>query len=268
MQEKTRLYNAMQRGEYLDRATTYDDRGGLVDFDRKWADKQHSPTHHPTSSDSTDSDAEDNDDPSSATPAALEPATWLDAFGRLRHGTARDKAIAERDLAIAASAQASLADAAAHPSAPTTLLHGDVIQSAAFNPDAATEARMAALAAKRDRSATPPPDTHYDASAEIRRRGNGFFGFSTDKEEREREMAALATQRAETERVRASREEVREKRRAEVEERRRMVAEKRRGREVDAFLEGLDFDDGSSREEDKRERHADGAGEGHEWRTN
>lgn len=61
---------------------------------------------------------------------------------------------------------------------------------------------MEELAKKRDRSLTPPPDMHFDAQAEVRQKGTGFFQFSGDKEERRRQMEGLEREREETEWVR------------------------------------------------------------------
>lgn len=242
MLEKTRLYNAMKRGEYIGRED-YDDRG-LVDFDKKWADTQ-TPTSHADNDSHADSDSDDasDSDPTTTDPTA-PPVHWLDEFGRQRSGTAAQKRQFERSQRIAAAATAAFADTHARPSAPSNLIHGDTVQHAAFNPDTVVSERMAALAAKRDRSPTPPEATHYDGRAEVRTKGTGFFAFSRGEEIRQEEMGALERERAETERKRQERVDEKERRRKEIEERRRIVAERRQGREVDAFLEGLEIPPG------------------------
>ena len=98
---------------------------------------------------------------------------------------------------------------------------------------------MEEIARKRDRSVTPPEETHYDASKEVRSKGVGFYAFSGGKEERGREMNALEQERRETERARAEKEAKKEKRKLELEERRRIIREKRGEKLADRFLDGL-----------------------------
>lgn len=245
MLEKTRLYNAMKRGEYIGRDDDdYDDRG-LVDFDKKWADAHSDAGSNSNSSDDDSESGSDNtSNPAHGTKTA-PTAQWTDEFGRLRHGTAKEKRRFERNQRIAAAATLAFEETKARPAAPSsTLIYGDTIQHAAFNPDTAVSERMASLAAKRDRPATPPPDTHYDGLAEVRTKGTGFFAFSADEATRSAEMAALEAERGETERRRRGRGEARDARRREVEERRRVVAERRTRREADAFLDALEIPDG------------------------
>ena len=99
---------------------------------------------------------------------------------------------------------------------------------------------MAALASKRDRSLTPPPDVHYDASKEVRSKGVGFYQFSQDEEGRKREFEALERERKETEEVKARDEERKVKKRREEEERKRVVQKRREERLAERFLKGLD----------------------------
>ncbi len=79
------------------------------------------------------------------------------------------------------------------------------MQAEAFRP--VDPEAMAALAARRDRSPTPPDAVHYDASAEVRTRGTGFYAFSKDEAAREEEMRNLEAERAKTEAARREREE-------------------------------------------------------------
>ena len=102
---------------------------------------------------------------------------------------------------------------------------------------------MADLAKKRDRSATPPEELHYDANAEVRTKGTGFYSFSKDAEGRRREMEALEKERLQTEKERTEREARKEKKRQEIEERRKKIAEQRSKVQADRFL--ADFDLGS-----------------------
>jgi hypothetical protein len=115
---------------------------------------------------------------------------------------------------------------------------------------------MADLAAKRDRSLTPPPEMHFDSRAELRTRGTGFFGFSHDEETRKEQMSNLEKERLQTERIRETREKdkgteksVREKmlqeRREQVQRRRDEVEKRRAKRLAGQFLEGLDAEEQS-----------------------
>jgi len=226
MEDKVRLYNAMKRGEYIGRED-YDNRG-LVDFDRKWAEGN--------------CDANDDSDSEGAETNGDEVVEYLDEFGRLRKGTKAQAAREERRKQMQANAAAEEERLSARPSMPTSIIYGDTIQHDAFNPDQVIADRMSELAKKRDKSATPPPDTHYDATAEVRTKGTGFYTFSKDAEERKREMDALEKERLDTERSRREREEKRDQRKKEVEERRRLIAEQRAKAQTDKFLNSLDIE--------------------------
>ncbi|OAP63352.1 hypothetical protein AYL99_02579 [Fonsecaea erecta] len=229
MQDKVRLYNAMKRGEYIGKED-YDNRG-LVDFDRKWAEDQ--------AKGQGDSDSSDSDDGSAGEEEMVE---YLDEFGRLRKGTKAQAAREERRKRMQANAAEEEERLSARPSMPSNVLYGDTIQHQAFNPDQAIADRMAEIAKKRDKSATPPPETHYDASAEIRTKGTGFYTFSKDAEERKREMDALEKERLETERVRKEQDEKKEQRKKEIEERRKLIAAQRAKAQADKFLNELDIE--------------------------
>jgi len=194
MEEKVRIYNAMKRGEYVNREDGYDDRG-LVDFDRKWAEKQ---IDHDDNTDGSEPDS-DSDSPD---PTDNETVEYLDEFGRRRKGTKKEAEREQRRARIEAVAKDDAQQFAARPQMPSNIVYGDAIQHQAFNPDRTIAEQMAELAKKRDKSATPPPDTHFDASAEVRTRGTGFYAFSHDKADREREMEELEKARLETERIR------------------------------------------------------------------
>ncbi|MCJ1282506.1 hypothetical protein MMC26_001829 [Xylographa opegraphella] len=243
MEEKARLYAAMKRGDYVPphSATSgvNDERAPLVDFDRKWAEQQEeaggTSPHDSTSSGSDDEGPSDGGE-------EAEVVEYEDEFGRLRRGTRGEAAREERRRKAAAYAQEELSSMSARPAAPRNIIYGDTVQSGAFNPDEPIAAQMEAIARKRDRSATPPEEVHYDASKEVRTKGVGFYAFSGDKEARRREMEALARERAETERRVRERVEKKEGRKREVEERRRAVREKRERGMADRFLEGLELE--------------------------
>lgn len=186
MEEKARLYAAMKRGDVEDM-----DERFAVDFDRKWAEKHGDGGEDEEDDEEDESDVEDGKD---------EVVEYTDEFGRTRQGTKAEAARADR-------AQRGQADMesdrfTARPVAPANVIRGDTVQHQAFNPDQGIEDQMEALAKKRDRSLTPPPDVHFDAKQEIRQKGTGFFNFSEDPEERKRQMLELEKERAETEKRR------------------------------------------------------------------
>ncbi|KIX03039.1 uncharacterized protein Z518_06589 [Rhinocladiella mackenziei CBS 650.93] len=229
MEDKVRLYNAMKRGEYIGRED-YDDRG-LVDFDRKWAENE-------AKGQCQDSESSDSEDAGSGDEEDL--VEYFDEFGRLRKGTKAQAAREERRIRMKARAAEEEERLSARPSMPSNIIYGDAIQHEAFNPDQVIADRMSEIAKKRDRSATPPPDTHYDASAEVRIKGTGFYTFSKDAEERKKEMDSLERERQETERIRKEKEDKRDQRKKELEERRRLIAEQRAKAQADKFLNELD----------------------------
>lgn len=192
MEEKARLYAAMKRGDVEDVDERY-----TVDFDRKWAEGHDKGKEE--EEDLSDNDEDDHD----ADPEDSEIIEYTDEFGRSRTGT---RAEANRIKRIQSSKAELESDRfTTRPAAPTNVIYGDTIQHGAFNPDAPIADHMEELAAKRDRSLTPPPEQHFDSRAEIRNHGTGFFQFSADKEERKRQMEGLEREREETERVRRER---------------------------------------------------------------
>lgn len=220
MEEKARLYAAMKRGDVEDQHDKY-----AVDFDRKWAEKNE---NNSDQGESSDSDAESDD------PAEKEIVEWVDEFGRSRKASRKEMLWEQRQQHLNQELSSR-----ARPSMPTNIIYGDTVQAAAFNPDEDRARQMEDLAAKRDKEMTPPPDTHFDSSKEVRDKGVGFMQFSMDEEHRKQQMANLAAEREETERRRAEREKRIQDRKAEVERRRREIAEKRGKRKADDFLDGL-----------------------------
>ncbi|KAH9834708.1 hypothetical protein Tdes44962_MAKER08620 [Teratosphaeria destructans] len=225
MEEKARLYAAMKRGDVED----VDDRYA-VDFDRKWAERRHDDPN-------SEQDDDDDDDGADAGTGPAPMVEYIDEFGRTRHGTAAEAAHAER---VKRGQMELHSDRfTARPAAPAHIIYGDTIQSHAFDPDAPVAAQMEELAKKRDRSLTPPPDQHFDASREIRTKGTAFYQFSEDAEERKRQMEGLEAERRETERKRREREERLRQRKELIEERRKAVREWMGKRRADEFLEQL-----------------------------
>lgn len=189
MEEKARLYAAMKRGDVEDEGERF-----AVDFDRKWAEK-----HGDGQSGDEDLSEEEEEEDEEG-----DMVEYVDEFGRTRQGTRADAARVARQ-------ERGLADMTgdrftARPSAPSAVIYGDTIQHQAFNPDMPIAMQMEELAKKRDRSLTPPPDLHFDASREVRQKGTGFFQFSEDTEERKKQMADLERERLQTEKVRGERE--------------------------------------------------------------
>lgn len=232
MEEKARVYAAMKRGDYVPsrKGGLAEDSGPLVDFDRKWAESQIA------------GEEEDNSDSDDGGDSEEEMIEYTDEFGRTRTGTKSD---VERELQrqrIKANAETELVEMSARPSMPKGIIVGDTIQSAAFNPDAAAEKAMYDLAVRRDRSVTPPEETHYDATKEVRSKGVGFYQFSKDKASREKEFKNLEKEREDTVRLEKEREDRKQKKHQELEERKRKIHEKRSQKQADNFLNNLDND--------------------------
>jgi Domain of unknown function (DUF4078) len=240
MQEKARIYAAMKRGDYIRPEDGRDERS-LVDFDRKWAEQEANGRNEDddATSGSGDSDSEEEGD-------LIE---YEDEFGRMRKGTQAEMAREERRRRIQANAAEETERFSARPKMPSNVIRGDAVQYNAFNPDDMTTEKMADLAKKRDRSATPPEELHYDANAEVRTKGTGFYSFSKDAEGRKTEMDALEKERLQTERERKDRDARKEKKRLEIEERRKKIAEQRSKLQADRFL--ADFDLGTEGDDTK-----------------
>ncbi|CZT16147.1 uncharacterized protein RCC_01988 [Ramularia collo-cygni] len=210
MEQKARLYKAMKRGEVEDLDEKYE-----VDFEGE----------RRRDSDTSEDEGE-----------AQEEVEYIDEFGRTRKGTRLD--------AMRAKQSGTKKDDdrfTARPVAPASgIVYGDTIQHEAFDPDAGRVAQMEALAKKRDRSLTPPPEEYYDAGKEVRTRGTGFMQFSGEKDEREEQMRGLESLRKETEAVRGEggkgQNAAVEARKKIIEERRRVVEEKRAKRKAEDFL--------------------------------
>jgi hypothetical protein len=232
MEEKARLYAAMKRGDYV---AGENEPEALIDFDRKWAENKArggAGNELDTSSD----DGADSDD------GQDEMVEYEDEYGRTRRGTKTEADREARRRRKKTLGAEELDRMSARPAMPSQLIYGDTVQSLAFNPDEPVAAAMEELAAKRDRSPTPPEAKHYEADKEIRTKGVGFYAFSKDEVVRKQEMEALERERAETERIRLEKEERKAKRKKEIEERRKEIGEKRAKKQADSFLDGLTAD--------------------------
>lgn len=230
MEEKSRLYAAMKRGDYVAKEGEPD---SMIDFDRKWAENEARGTGNELENFSSSEDDWQDD-------GGDEQIEYEDEYGRLRKGTRAEKERMERKRRNQVLGQEELDRMSARPVAPSQIIYGDTVQTLAFNPDDDTTYKMEELARKRDRSATPPEAKHYEADQEIRSRGTGFFAFSKDEETRKKEMEALESERLETERIRKERNDKKDARRREVEQRRKEIAEKRSKKQADSFLDGLE----------------------------
>lgn len=229
MREKARLYSAMKKGTYVPKDNEAEP---LVDFDRKWSEADAKQSFDSDFSEpAPGEDGESDDD---------EIIEYEDEYGRTRRGTRAEKAKMESQRERAWAGAKELESMSARPAAPKTLIYGDAIQTMAFNPE--DPEKMEELARKRDRSATPPEATHYNADSEIRDKGVGFYKFSKDEDSREAQMKSLEEQRRATESHRLTREEQKTARRQEIEAR-KMAIEARKARKMaDSFLDILAAD--------------------------
>ncbi|KAL1968324.1 hypothetical protein VTN77DRAFT_1853 [Rasamsonia byssochlamydoides] len=245
MEEKARLYEDLQKGYHLaeDSSDEGDDyaarmrrkeRNALVDFDRKWAEEEAAKRER-----GEDSDEAEDDEDADETGSLVE---YEDEFGRTRKGTRAEAARAAQLRGQQQRQQGEEVHDRSRPARPANLIYGETIQTEAFNPDAAVAAKMSYLASHRDRSPTPPEETHYDADAEVRTRGTAFYVFSRDEKQREKEMEELLNARKETEREREARSERKAERERLKEERRKKIQELRGKRQAERFLEGLGQD--------------------------
>ncbi|KAL1888905.1 hypothetical protein Cpir12675_005994 [Ceratocystis pirilliformis] len=222
LEEKARIYNAMKRGDYIKQGKPEE---SLVDFHRKWAEEREK-----------NPDAQDDSDSSFAESGDDELVEYVDEFGRSRHiSRAEKKRIDRRELRK--SFDSKELDPSGSPRKEKTLIYGDFIQTMAFVPQDVKV--MEELAKKRDRSATPPPPTHYNADWEIRDKGVGFYKFSKDEEVRKQEMENLKTERKETEDKRRALEEKKESRKRDIAARRQAIESRRAKKKADDFLASL-----------------------------
>ncbi|KAL4739686.1 hypothetical protein BDV11DRAFT_187128 [Aspergillus similis] len=245
MEEKARQYEDLKKGLHLaggsdseDEVTTRQGQGqgdaylsrlrrkekeGLVDFDRKWADEQDKRSGPESSSD------EEDDDNASI-------ISYEDELGRTRRGTRKEAAQAA-ELRAAADGDTQYTERW-RPSRPENLIYGATVQSEAFRPSGMAAEQMAYLAKRRDRSPTPE-QVHYDADAEVRNRGTGFYAFSKDEEVRKKQMEELLNARVETVKERDVRRERRLERERVKDERRKEIEKLRAKRRAEMFLSGL-----------------------------
>ena len=94
---------------------------------RKWAET------HPDAQNADEVDSDEDAASSSEEEGAKEMVDYVDEFGRTRTGTRAEIARAQRIAAAQSSLQSDRFTA--RPAAPSNVIFGDTIQSAAFNPD-------------------------------------------------------------------------------------------------------------------------------------
>jgi hypothetical protein len=275
LSEKAKLYDELKRGEYLVDSSDEEDAESsgnrliaaarraeghsLVDFDRKWADEEARKSRERDGSDLEDdreSEKEDDD----------YLVEYEDEFGRTRQGTRAEaaEALRQRQLADKSTTDKTNVPASARVAAPSNVIRGPAIQHEAFNPDRNIAEQMARLAQRRDRSPTPPPETHYNAEGEVRQRGTGFYAFSKDEELRKHEMEELLNARAETLNERGQAVKKKTARQKAKEERMKKIEELRGKRRAEEFLSGLEglMPTGAAEPGDSVSKESFGSGQG------
>jgi hypothetical protein len=245
MAAKAKRYAQMQRGDYIPREG---ELSSLVDFDRKWAERQRRPSGSEDGDSSRDDSRSDDSDSDGASDDDLgnnEMVEYVDEFGRTRTVS---KARRDRDLRRQENAKRAaqdLADMRARPEPPpdeSRLIFGDVIQTEAIEAavDRPIPWKSRGNGEGEDDEAAP---THYRAQDDVRTRGAAFYAFATDDEKKRAEqMQALADERAKTEAARAERSAQLDERKQEMAARRAALAERKAKKQADSFLDGLGMD--------------------------
>ncbi|KAL2867098.1 CCDC174 family protein [Aspergillus lucknowensis] len=245
MEEKARVYEDLKKGLYLAEGSSDSEaeetrdaylsrlqrkeKEGLVDFDRKWADAER---EKGSLNSGSDEEGEEEDDDDNASIVSYE-----DELGRTRRGTRKEAARAAK-LRAESNGSGQEARERWRPARPENLIYGAAVQAEAFRPSDIVADQMANLAKRRDRSPTPE-EVHYDADAEVRNRGTGFYAFSKDEEIRKKQMEELMNVRSETEREREVRRERRAAREQVKDARKQEIEKLRAKRRAELFLSGL-----------------------------
>ena len=270
MEEKAKMYEKLRKGEYIPPSKKQRRVGGLegheeerlVDFDRKWRDEGSGSEHK-----NSDSESENSEDEVGPAPNNEEVVEYTDEFGRTRTAP---KSVAEKYMRKLKEAEEEEGrggvgglgirnpDSESNPN----LIYGSTIQTHAFTTNQFSS--LPAQFPKIDELPQAQPgaeEKHYDANAEIRTKGVGFYAFSGDNEQRKKEMEELERARRKTEEERKKKEEGRKRRREEIEARREEIRRKKRevvgGRWLDGLmgeLEAREVKQGEAKDEGEKER--------------
>lgn len=254
------MYDKLRKGEYI--PPTKKRRGGgggdgveeegLIDFDRKWRDEG--------SGSDNESEADDDEEGNKIGPAAPgeEVVEYTDEFGRTRTAP-KSVAVKHMRELQAAGGEDSLRN---NPDQPNpNLIYGSIIQTHAFT-TATYSSLPEHLPNVEDLPSLKPgaEERHYDANSEIRTKGVGFYGFSTDNEQRKKEIEALEAATRKTHAERKKKEEAKMKRKEEIEKRREEIRKRKREVVGGKWLDGLmgELESRGKEEDDKKLGMEDG----------
>ncbi|KAF8420598.1 hypothetical protein EV426DRAFT_611394 [Tirmania nivea] len=241
MEEKAKIYEKLRKGEFITSPKKQGWVGGiegheeerLVDFDRKWRDEESG-----SGPNNSDSESENSEDEIGPAPPNEEIVEYMDEFGRTRTAP---KSIAEKHMRKLKEAEEGGLEVRNSDDKPNpNLIYGSIIQTHAFTTNQFSSL-PAQLPKVEDLPQTQPEaeEKHYDANAEIRTKGVGFYAFSGDNEQRKKQMEELMQARRKTEEERKKKEEGRKRRREEIEARREEIRRKKREIVGGRWLEGL-----------------------------
>ncbi|KDQ57185.1 hypothetical protein JAAARDRAFT_194353 [Jaapia argillacea MUCL 33604] len=180
LEKKAKIYEQLRKGK-TGGLSDKQYEGLLVDFDSKG------------SNDVYESDSDDVDE-SLVVPKAQEDdpiVEYEDEFGRLR--TARKSEVPRHLAPPSPGAGLEI------PEDDPDVIYNPINHFPTYEPtmDRVTQIQESLL--------EEDPNTHYDASSEVRAKGAGFYAFSKDEETRKQQMEELRMAREETEKVRKER---------------------------------------------------------------
>ena len=191
MEEKARLYDDLKRGYIDDKEGKYN-----VDFDRKWAEAKE--RGEDPEDEASDREAQDDDN---------ELVDYVDEFGRNRRMTKREVAKAELMKKRGEELEKEREEMSVRPKMPEKLIHGDYIQTQAFDYNR-YEKEFAAVKERHENVDShfgahgvsiydgdyPGKRWFFDKRQDPRLRtgyGTGFFQFSHREDERKAQMDEL-----------------------------------------------------------------------------
>ncbi|RPA74021.1 hypothetical protein BJ508DRAFT_418809 [Ascobolus immersus RN42] len=232
MEEKAKRYDQLKRKRQRRIGLGYDDDEDddmLIDFGRKAEEADDigmgGSTSRTTRDDDSDSSFEnsDDDDPFKGREGE-ELIEYIDEFGRSRMVP---KSWAEKQERLLRMEE----EMSALPSRPENLIYGPTVQTEAI--------QVAEFPTFNSSNYERKKPNHYDATAEVRTKGVGFFAFSHDENIRKKEMEELMREREVTERKRAEAEARRKRRKEEVEMRKEEIRRRRREKQGATWLENV-----------------------------